>query len=119
MSRPKVYTSYFANLRNIPSNIEPIAISRYVKMFYTGKHEPIFSPSPELLNDYKTGNMDWKTYTDRYLTELSEREGLEDAIKSLANKEYVLLCYEGRDKNCHRHILGELLSEMGFDVEEL
>ena len=119
MSRPKIYTSYFANLRNIPSNIEPIAISRYVMDFYNGRHEPDLAPSSELLKGYKNGEVNTTMFKSAYLSELCQRAGVNDLIQSFAEKEYVLLCYEGRGKFCHRHILGEVLQEMGFHVEEI
>lgn len=119
LSRPKIYTSYFANLKNIPSNIEPIAISRFTMDFYEGRHEPNLAPSSSLLKRYKDGEVNSVMFRKEYLSELCNREGVNELIQSFTEKEYVLLCYEGRGKFCHRHILGEVLQEMGFDVEEI
>lgn len=118
--KSKVYTSYFANLRNIPSSIEPIAISLFTPSFYNGKRAIDLAPSKEILNDYKNGVIDENEYRLRYLDLLINRsESIGDWCDYFKNNEVVLVCYEGRDKFCHRHLLGELLEDIGFDVIEL
>lgn len=115
----KIYTSYFANLRNIPSSIEPIAISLFTPSFYNGKRALDLAPNKEILNSYKNGEINEDEYREMYLNLLSSRsDSLSEWFDYFNSKEVVLVCYEGRDKFCHRHILGELLSGLGFEVLE-
>lgn len=118
--KSKVYTSYFANLRNVPNNIEPIAISLFTPSFYKGKRALDLAPSKDILDDYKSSKVTEEEYRTRYLDLLLNRaESLGDWCDYFKNNEVVLLCYEGRDKFCHRHILAELLEDIGFEVVEL
>lgn len=120
MSKPKVYTSYFANIRNMPSDIEPIAISLYTPQFYQGKKALEFAPSKEILNLYKNMEIGDFEYRQMYLDLLLSRYDLFDKwISYFKENKVALVCYEGRGKFCHRHILAELLTELGFDIEEL
>lgn len=117
--KSKIYTSYFANLRNIPNSLEPIAVSLFTPSFYNGKRAIDLAPSKEILNDYKSGKIDENEYKMRYLDLLSDRaESLSDWCDYFEKNEVVLVCYEGKDKFCHRHILGELLKDIGFEVVE-
>ena len=117
--KSKIYTSYFANLRNVPSSIEPIAISLFTPSFYNGKRAIDLAPSKEILNGYKSGEINKEEYKIKYLDLLSDRaESLSDWCDYFEKNEVVLVCYEGKDKFCHRHILGELLKDIGFEVVE-
>lgn len=117
--KSKIYTSYFANLRNIPNSIEPIAISLYTPSFYKGKRALDLAPSKDILDDYKGGKITEEEYRTRYLNLLIERaESLGDWCDYFKDKEVVLVCYEGKDKFCHRRILAELLVDIGFEVIE-
>ena len=119
MSKPRIYTSYFANLRNIPSNIEPMAISLFTPSFYQGKRLWELAPSKEILNSYKEGLIDEDQYRELYLDLLmTKSSAIERCVKYFKEHEVVLVCYEGKGKFCHRHILGELFSGLGFDVVE-
>lgn len=120
MSKPVIYTSYFANLRNVPSSIEPIAISLFVPNFYNGKRAIDLAPSKEILNSYKAGEINESEYKKMYLDLLESRiVSIEDWLSYFEQHSVVLVCYEGKDKFCHRHILGELLEGLGFEVMEI
>lgn len=120
MENSKVYTSYFANLRNIPSDIEPVAISLFTPNFYNGKCAIELAPSKLMLNGYKEGVIDQHRFTDMYLDLLFRNsDRLEEWISYFKTNKVVLVCYEGRNKFCHRHILADLLNGLGFEVEEL
>lgn len=82
------------------------------------------APSARLLKSYKTGEIDWDTFANRYQQEQSNviqvverRAGKPDRLLMLSTGEYLamldtlwqevlLLCVErDKDPHCHRHIL--------------
>ena len=119
MNNKKIYTSYFANIRNIPSSIKPVAISLFVPNFYNGTRATELAPSKEILDKYKSGNINEEEFKILYLDLLLENSNsLDKWVKYFENNEVVLVCYEGKNKFCHRHILAELLTSLGFSVFE-
>ena len=69
-------------------------------------------PHWDLINDWKSGNITWEAYRERYLYQLSflSREDIVNQINEISRgKEAVLFCYEANNKPCHRHILAEWL----------
>lgn len=63
-----IYTSYFANLKNIPSDVCAISIARYspIDIPYCSL---LFS-SKELLFNYKNNLLNEKQYEEQYLDQL-------------------------------------------------
>ena len=118
----QIYTSYFSKIKEIKECFDRpyfISIARYINDdILKHIHGTIkeFIPSPNLLNDYKSGLINEEDYTKIYLDELSSN--LFDLDIKLFfdsfNGQYdgiFLLCYEGKDKFCHRHILSKYLNE--------
>lgn len=117
----KIYTSYFANLKNIPSDIIPISIARKTPPWFDGLSIKLLAPDEHTLLKYNyDGNH------DRYIKEYSE-----EVLKLLyapklvhyfevksGGKDVVLLCYESPEKFCHRHLLSDWLNKNGFHCKE-
>lgn len=124
----KVFTSYFANIKNIPEDFFLVSVSggqsnglqEQINFF-----APKLRPSKDIFFEYKA-TKDWKTYVDRFKSEiLVNVDWLEqlETFESHANKisktveNIVLLCYESADTEdglgnfCHRHILAESIEE--------
>lgn len=100
-----IYTSYFGN-RNIPDHILKVAICRYTPKHFTGVHYPILSPSPTILESFKSHNIGYSEFTQQFIHELDSKP-IESILQNLLSFEsdIVLLCYEGKDQFCHRHII--------------
>lgn len=49
----KIYTSYFANLKNIPDSIVPISICRRSPKGYDGIEYKLLAPSSALLSEWR------------------------------------------------------------------
>ena len=116
-----IYTSYFAQLRNIPENIVPVAICRSCPRFYSGATYSKLAPRKELLSAYKRGSVDWDQYTkDYYATTLNKLDAIEviDELSLKYGNDFVLICWEGRNKDCHRHLVAEWLRNNGYAVQE-
>lgn len=122
-----IYTSYFANLDKIPKDFKLISIAR--QKLVTDKYKiselKEFAPSEKLFLDMKSNRISELNYTIRYITQISNNKNLEDLIQALhtmygfPEKNCVLLCWEGKNKFCHRHILAEYLNiNYEFNVRE-
>lgn len=113
-----IYTSYYANLRNIPKHITRVVISvTHPEWIFDEESKKLewstVFPPKELLWNYKAGNISDEEYTDRYIQHLNDncaqiRKELHQVI--LSTKDSVLLCWCGPTKFCHRHILADWLN---------
>ena len=77
---------------------------------------PELAPTPEILNDYRKGRIDWHDYERRFSKILSDRR-----IERLLNKSDVdavcLLCSEASPEKCHRRLVAEYLNEKLGGIE--
>jgi len=104
-----IYTTYIANLRNIPPNFGRIRVAR----------PSILGPSDKLLTEYKAGIIDWDMYELQYRFELLANPEVARELETIKRagevKDLVLFCYE-KEGHCHRHILASILKEMGAKI---
>ena len=115
-----IYTTYFAKLRKLPDNIEPISIAIYPIRNWSGKQYKKLAPTAQILSDYKkTG--DEIAYTEKYQTRLSRLDA-DEVVKELRalakDKDIALVCYEKPSDFCHRHLVAKWLKAEGYEVEE-
>lgn len=112
-----IYTSYFANIRNLPRNCEPISIARYrpdwlpeIKQFLP------LAPTPDMLN------LPEPEYTAKYreIVMNLNADVVHQLLKQLAKgKVPVLCCYEPPGEFCHRHLAAKWLNwAQGLTVTE-
>ena len=105
-----IYTSYFANLKNIPEEIVPIAISGSVPNFYKGIQYKRLAPRWETLTRYKqSGDKDAfiKDYYKYVLDGLDANRVIQDLIELSNGKDIALICWESPEKFCHRHLIAK------------
>lgn len=120
----KLYTSFYGNLRNIPSEFFIVSASRGLTealKLAVDSWDIDLAPTQSIFNDYKSDG-DWAKYVMRFKADvLPKIDWLEKLEKweETANKlnktldNIVLLCYEspfdncGRGQFCHRFILSE------------
>ena len=121
--RPKIFTTYFARLRNM-DNVNPIAIVRYPPKWYKGRVYQTLAPKAETLLDYKYySDGDWKKFKKKYLEQL-ERLDPEEVLNDLETmshgKDVVLVCFEKDYTHCHRSICAKWLRDnLGICAREL
>ena len=117
-----IFTSYYANLRNIPTNIVPVAISQFPPDWYKGKKLRRLAPSQELLRLYKSGQITEDGYVERYKTEtLSQfdpRTLCQNLYDYFGGKDVCLMCFEKPGDFCHRHLVSEWFRDAGYDARE-
>lgn len=109
-------TSYFAKCKDHPNGV---AITSGKPWWYKGKWYKKLAPPKELVIKYKKGEIGEEEYTKTYLKCIKDRGLIQkEVLKDLGNAA-ILLCYEGKDKFCHRHIAAKWLREGDVEIEEL
>ncbi len=120
----KIYTSYFANVKNVPEHISPVSIARFPPRWFKGLCFMDIAPPKELLWKSKQGKITEDEYTAQYISCLERKFTPESLIRKLktlfGGKDIILLCFERRGEFCHRRLLAEWLqSGLNILVEEL
>ena len=122
-------TSYFANFRKLDKNkYIAVSIARITPVGIDIKVEE-FAPEKSTLFNYKNGKINEEQYTKEYTEQLDELfdDGIMvntlsrlNDVEKRYNKEVVLLCYEGKEKFCHRHILSKYINDkFNLDIREI
>lgn len=117
----KIYTGFFAKAAQYAAGkLVCVSIALKAPPTYVGSTFKPLAPSWLLLTDYKNHEINEAEYTRRYNAEVlrpldkaSVRAGL-DRISG--GRDVVLLCWEGPNKFCHRHIVAQWL---GLENEEI
>ena len=110
---------YFGNLKNYPKTDWLICISRRWPWFVKKNkmsHLQSLAPSQDLLDDYKTGALDWEIYEKRYRAEIESREQARKdiawiGIKDCQGETIRLMCWE-KTPPCHRFILLDIIQSL-------
>lgn len=116
-----IYTSYFANLRNIPSDIVPISICGKAPDWYSGLQYKKLAPKWWFFKIWKnTKDNDYyiKNFYTEVLNKLSAMDVVSDLYCKSAGRDVVLVCYEKPSDFCHRHLVADWLNFCGFKCEE-
>lgn len=116
------YTSYFANIKNLPKDVVPIAICGKAPVGYLGLQYKKLAPSWAIYNDWKNGHHNNDIYTAQFTHQiLNQLDQLlvEDELLALTNhRTFCLVCYEKPSDFCHRHIVAEWLRKRKIDIQE-
>ena len=117
----KLYTSYYANLKNIPEDIIPISIAGKCPDFYKGLEYKKLAPKYWFFQQWKI-NHDNDFYIENFnkevLNTLTPKKVVEDLMFLSEGKDVVLLCYEKPEDFCHRHLVANWLNDNEIDCEE-
>jgi uncharacterized protein (DUF488 family) len=73
-------------------------------------HHPLLAPTDSMLKAYRKENGDWRTYEDRFLSLMAERQ-IETQFKPEIFEGACLLCSEAAPHHCHRRLVCEYLNE--------
>lgn len=121
-----IYTSYFTQLKNLPSNIIPISICGKAPDWYKGLQYKKLAPKYDFFQEWKK-NHDNDYYIKCYREQVLDKLTPVGVITDLSNMVYsfnigetdiALICYEKPSDFCHRHLVADWLSENGFWTEE-
>jgi uncharacterized protein (DUF488 family) len=80
------------------------------------EHEPLLSPTDEILDGYRKKQFTWAEYERRFHDLLQERE-VQQRLDPQALDGSCLLCSEAKPNNCHRRLVAEYLRDHWRDVE--
>ena len=131
-----LYTSYFAKLKKLPSNIIPISICGKAPDWYNGIQYKKLAPKYGFFTEWK------KTHDNNYYiehfnsdvlsildprnvilelqtlipTEIRERQ--QGDIWESPDIHIALICYEKPSDFCHRHLVAKWLTDNGYKCEE-
>lgn len=111
----KIWTSYFANIRNIDlDKIMPIAICGKAIDGWTYPQYKRLAPSWSIYKEYKD-SLDRERYVRRFTAEILSGLDRSEVMRDLENlsdgKDIVLVCYEKPGDFCHRHLIAEWLDK--------
>lgn len=117
MSKLKIYTSYYGNIKKvISSDLRPLGITLFPPRWLTQvANYELLAPTKQIFY----GNPDRYEYLFKnHLKMIPAKKVIQDLKEWSAKKPVCLLCYEKPGEFCHRHLVAEWLREYGVEVEE-
>lgn len=115
-----IYTSYFANLKNLPDNIVPISICAKAPDWYKGLQYKKLAPKYDFFMKWKENHdNDYyiKCFNEQVLNKLNAADVISDFLH-IGDTDICLVCYEKPNDFCHRHLVADWLNKNGFRCEE-
>ncbi len=103
-----MFTSYFANVKKLPTDLVPVSIARGSPRGFTGKKELRLAPTWAMLKMTKAD------YDARFAEMLAQLDPAE--IYQTLGENAVLLCWEKPGDACHRRLVAEWL-EAAFGIQ--
>lgn len=81
-------------------------------------HDDVFSPTKELLDNYRAKKVSWYEYEEVFAKIMVDRQ-IENRFKNLYNgcENVCLLCTEPNAEKCHRRLVAEYLQEHLNNIE--
>lgn len=117
-----IFTTYFANIKNLPNHIIPISIAKYPPKGYKGLEYKKLAPSTKALFDYKY-DRNAGEYKRIYYEEILNKLDCHEVVRELNNMtngcDAALVCYESPSDFCHRHVVSEWLNMNGYLSTEI
>lgn len=131
-----IYTTYFAQLKNLPPNIIPVSICGKAPVWYKGIQYKQLAPKYDFFMEWKrTHDNDY--YIRHFNSEVLDTLTISDVLNKLQFKlpnqiraqmnapiwesedwHIALVCYEKPQDFCHRHLVANWLQENGVKCEE-
>lgn len=123
-----IYTSYFANVKNLPASVIPVAICGKAPNWWEGLHYPILAPKWSFFSVWKeTKDNDY--YIEHFINEVLKPLDVQKVIKDLLTlvgnfkgltylPDIALICYEKPNEFCHRHLVRDWFRENGIACNE-
>lgn len=117
-----IYTSYFAKLKKLPSDVVPISICAKPPAWYSGLQYKRVAPTYNILMKYK-GDHNEADYIEQFnvvvLNRLNPKAVVDELSKLSGGVDKIaLLCFEKSSDFCHRHLVAKWLTDNGYPCEE-
>lgn len=76
------------------------------------RHDIVFAPSADILDDYKKKKISWQEYESRYIELMKKRNATDHFFEKYSEYNRIcLLCSEPVANMCHRRLLAEELQK--------
>ena len=115
----EIYTTYFANLKNLYSDIVPISICGRAPDGWTGLQYKKLAPHWSFFKEWKE-NHDNDFYimhfNDEVLSTLNASAVINELFELAHSDKIALVCYEKPDDFCHRHLVADWITNY-TDIE--
>ena len=117
-----LYTTYFANLKNLPKEIVPVAICGKAPDGFKGAQYKKLAPKWSFFSEWKKTRDNHyyvRCFNEQVLNPLDART-VNAELTRLTNsaKDIALVCYETPEKFCHRHLVANWFRENGVPIME-
>jgi uncharacterized protein (DUF488 family) len=100
----------FAKRRDLCFFLRELCAAEYI-------HEPLLTPTPDLLGAYRQQRISWQEYDTRFRALLIDRAVETRLDRRAFEMPTVLLCSEAAATRCHRRVALEYLQEHWGDVQ--
>lgn len=112
-----IYTGNFANVTKYRNaGLHPVSISLSARYFTGDLYRPL-NPERVFMNDPD------EVYTPKFnaiLAKLDVNKVIEDLTLLANGKDVIMLCHEGENDFCHRHLVAKWMEEkLNIEVKEL
>ena len=115
------YTTYFANVRNLPKGIVPISIAGKAPDGWKGLEYKRLAPKFWFFKEWKE-NHDNDFYTRNFKKEVLDNLDAGKVWRELKTLSqgapFALVCYEKPGDFCHRHLVSEWMNRHEYAMEE-
>ena len=127
----KIFTSYYANIKNIPDDYILVSVSGGITKEIEDAisfRDTRFTPKKDFFLEYKNSpegkereDIYVQNFKEKVLDELNLNEILINwSDEHGVDKNIVLLCYEKPSDFCHRHIIAEeIYTQFDIEIEEI
>lgn len=96
----------FSKGKDLPYFLERLANCGY-------RYEKSYTPTKDILNDYKKGVISWADYEIKYYDLIRTRNMVNDFIEKYSNySKVVVLCSENTPEHCHRRLLVDEIAKI-------
>ena len=116
-----IYTTYFANVKNLPQHVVPVSIAAKTPSWWSGLTYKTLAPKYDMLAEYHaTGNEELfaEKYIRGVLMHLTARRVVSELFELANSTDVALVCYEKQDSFCHRQLVAYWLERGGYIVNE-
>lgn len=117
-----IVTTYFANLKKLPSSFAPVSICGKAPGWYKGAQYKKLAPKYEFFQEWKKNHdNDYyiRCFKEQVLQTLNPDTVVRELITITGRADIALVCYEKPGDFCHRHLVADWLDSAGYIVKEL
>lgn len=115
------YTSYFANVKNLPGQVVPISICGKAPDSWKGLQFKKLAPKIWFFKQRKeTGDNDFyiSNFNIEVLSKLDPDKIWNELREMSGHLPFALICHEKPNEFCHRHLVSAWLRRNGYEIKE-